>query len=292
MLSPTRDETTSESTLAAAAVAPEAEEDEEETASPRTDSKKITWIDTERLWSDSSKDVASAIDALYNLVVENEPNHVENQNTAFRNGATLAVVKAMKRHGDSLAIQTNGCYLLGAFTFCKLDRGRVHQAIVEVGGLKACLFAMERYPNNLFVQAAGCHLIGNLWCCLDVRKDVVDGGGLTKVLQAMDKYKGEKCVQSWGCYALSSLSSTRSKALVDAGCIEIVIPAMENHPDDAVLQMHACQFLSIIAKHHKDYRNRIIDAKGLTAVAEARRVHKDKANLVSKANIFLKVTIA
>jgi hypothetical protein len=104
----------------------------------------------------------------------------------------------------------------------------------------------------------------------------------------MENHKKESDVQIGGCFALFMLFdesdiSPCTKAAVDGGAIKTVLTAMENHPNNANLQKHGCQFLYCLAKSHEDYRNSIVQSKGLTAVTEARRIHQDNTEVVSKA---------
>lgn len=55
---------------------------------------------------------------------------------------------------------------------------------------------------------------------------------------------------------------------------------MESHASVIDLQIAACQFLIVLSRMHENYRNLIVEAKGLAAAAEARRIHKDNARVV------------
>jgi hypothetical protein len=77
--------------------------------------------------------------------------------------------------------------------------------------------------------------------------------------------------------------STWAKIAVDVGSIDPVLAAMNNHPAHAVLQFYACCFLCRLSIANKDYRNRIIDAKGLVPIVEAQRIHKADATVVQAA---------
>jgi hypothetical protein len=226
-------ETTSGITVAVVAAAAAAAGDNATALPPLTDKEKINLIVTNRLWSDNVETVVYAMLSLTELVAEttDSVNHDENRKIAFRRGAPLAVVKAMKRHEASRDMQDVGCLVLAGVS--TVDDTQVD--IIETGGLEVCLSAMDRHANDAGVQRSGCSLIGNLWWNSGVRQTVVDGGGLTKVLLALNTYKHHAHVQQCGCYALASLgheSFAGGQMVVDAGGIDIT--AMENHPHEAV----------------------------------------------------------
>ena len=169
---------------------------------------------------------------------------------------------------------------------CQLDHTR--RDIVESGAIQACIRALERFQTHPGVHAAGCIVIGLLWSVPDVRKAVVDGGGLKAVTDTMQDYPLDGDIQQRGCYALFCLLSGESswaESAVDIGCIEAVICAMENLRDDPKVQEFGCQFLCALAKSHngRAYYKRIVAAKGLVAVVEALRIHKDNAIVVRVA---------
>jgi hypothetical protein len=255
------------------------------TTHSRTDNDKINSIVTHDLWSDEYQDVAMAMHSLRKLVDRcSNLNYDENRKTAFRRGGHLAIVQAMIRNASSFAIQCDGCLVLMRISLCGLDDAR--RDIIEIGGIKCCRRALEQFPEKSSVQTAGCKLIRNLWITPDVRRSVVTGGGLTIVLNAMDKLKTDRNVQNNGCKALFALlcdESTWAKKAVDAGCIEVVIAAMENCPHDADLQVYGCKFLIALAQISQDYCcGRIIDAKGLVAVVEAKRIHPEDERVLSE----------
>jgi hypothetical protein len=258
--------------------------------------KMIHTIVSKLLWSDedessSEEQVTEAMESLCALVTaSSNDNFDEHRKTAFHLGAPLAIVKAMSRNSlkNSPKIQKDGCSILAALCFHKLNDTRLH--IIEIGGLTCSLEALQRFPADVDVQVSGCNLIGSLWLRPDVRKRVVETGGLQAVLHAMARHKRAELVQSVGCKALFTLlrlesngSSCWDKKAVDDGCIRAVIAAMANHLTVADLQIAACQFLIILAKRSEHYRDEIIQAKGLVAAGEARRLHKDNARVVCVA---------
>ena len=99
--------------------------------------------------------------------------------------------------------------------------------------------------------------------------------------------------------ALSTLvrsgETTFAESVVDANGSKAVIAAMETHPNHANLQKRACQFLQALSTHDDDddadYRENIIAANGLVAVAQARQVNHDKNELLVAAEKAIKALI-
>jgi hypothetical protein len=278
----------------------------------------VAGIILKRLLSEecSEEQASEAMESLAEMVSSSNDKFDDHRQTALQLGAPLAIVQAMRRQTTatnfiesnsttltlSAKLQKDACATLAALCFHKLHDTRRH--IIEIGGLDSCLEALQRFPDDVEVQVAGCNLIGSLWLRPDVRKQVVDQGGLQAVLQAMARHKKAELVQSVGCKALFTLlrlesSSTVSggccswdKKAVDDGCIRAVIAAMANHLGVADLQIAACQFLIILARRSDVYRNEIIQAKGLVAAGEARRIHKDNARVVCVARNAISAIIA
>jgi hypothetical protein len=259
--------------------------DEDETIPPHTDEDVISLIVEDRLWFDDSALVAEALDSLNKLVYSNTNDAFEdNRKAAVLQGVPLAIVQAMRQNEDSLEVQSCACKVLTNIALCKLDHAR--RDIIESGGVKACIRALARFRASPCMQLAGCNMIGNLWLSPDVRKAVADAEALTAVFNAMNDHKSSLCIQRKGCYALVALlrgESSWAEAAVNIGCLDAVIDAIGKHRYDAEVQQHGFQFLCALAKSHDDYRNRIIDAKGLIAVAEAQRIHKDNTAVVRAA---------
>lgn len=227
-------------------------------------------------------------------------------------------------NNNNWQIQNDGCGILVSLCRYKLDNFK--RDVIAVGGLAACLEAMDEHDTDHHVQAIGCCLIANLWCSssrsstssLDVPKKVMNQGGLAAVIRAMENHEENAQVQYRACRALFVLLRNESsppttipgccwaRAVVDVGSIGLVIAAMNNHADNAKIQIIACDFLSSLAKKKKKkqgnnndgdeeededyyYRNLIVDAKGLGPIVEARRIHKDNAQVKLAARNALKV---
>jgi hypothetical protein len=96
------------------------------------DDIEISSIVAKRLSSDNTEDVTEAMESLKTLVM------VEgNQKTAFRRGAPLAVVQAMRRYANSLQIQSLGLRVL-SYIIC-FEHGNFGPDIIALGGLQCCI---------------------------------------------------------------------------------------------------------------------------------------------------------
>jgi hypothetical protein len=127
-------------------------------------------------------------------------------------------------------------------------------------------------------------------------------GAPQTIAKAMHQHPGSDVIQECGCVILCYLLSgenriivnvsgivmpeeyTWAKPIVDVGCVEAVIFAMKSHPYKVNVQYEGCRFLCALAGKSRPntndvndddvYRQRIIDAQGLVAVGEARRIHQ------------------
>lgn len=266
-------------------------------AARRADAKEmIQSIVKERLFSNEPHVVSVAMESLVGHLRSCDGNisdNIYNCTVAFNCGAPLAIVKAMdwnKDSGYAGIVRLCGINAL-SYIACSEIQGsqlRQSQGIVASGGLQACLQALDENPCSPDMQRAGLCLIGNLWWYPNNRKTAVDQGGLTAVMNAMKKHKQNTKVQYHVCYALRTFvsldeSPTWAKAAVDAGTIEAVIEAMGNHSDHVELQKEGCMFLTIVARSNDDYRNMILDAKGLVPIVEALRIHKHNKQIAAEA---------
>jgi hypothetical protein len=184
----------------------------------------INCIITKRLMlSKDEEDVIEAMNSLAEMMRCQNDNYAENRKIAFRRGAHLAVVFAMRQNENSDDLQGYGLDVLTQFSCCKIESTSIKPDILAVGGLKCCISAMGRHSNNANVQESGCRLINNLWNYLtstELRKKVVGQGGIKAVVNAMDNLERNGAVQRIGCKALYSLlrqDSSWSTAVVDAG---------------------------------------------------------------------------
>jgi hypothetical protein len=233
---------------------------------------------------------SNAMMTLFHLLTSKNDKAAENRQAALRMGAPVAVVRAMRENKRQVAIQKYACRCLAAISWNK----EAADQVLEAGGLEAALCAFYQFPNNIALQRSSCKLIGNLWKkfpktssdnTFRTRQRIVDEGGLMAVIDAMTCHPKNRDVQRWGCYALQSLlrnGSSFAEAAAMAGGIDLVISAMNNHLNgngDRELQLDACRFLYRVAKDNEEFRDKIVQAKGLVAIGEAFRVHDKDANL-------------
>jgi hypothetical protein len=247
-----------------------------------TDEDAITANVTKILSANNHDEVAATMHSLEPLLRLPNNNFLGNQKTAFRRGAHLAVVHAMRRNEKDALLQQYGLSILTNISCCHLDDIRTAQDIIAVGGLESCISSMGRHLGQAGLQEAGCLLLGNFWWIPDVRKKVADAGGVEAVINAMENHKTDTLVQRRGCTALKALlvdSRFAHQMAVDAGGVDRVISAMNAHPQDADLQLHGCACLSRLAKGHEDYRELILQTKGLGPVGEALRLHSGNAQV-------------
>jgi hypothetical protein len=253
------------------------------------DDIEISSIVTKRLSSDNIEDVTEAMKYLSTLVFSAGNNNAAegNRKTAFRRGAPLAVVQAMRRCANSVQIQNMGIRVLSSIS--NFEQDNFGPDIIALGGLECCLAAMKLHNINTNVQANGCVLIGNLWRSGTMK--VSDEDGLKAVVKAMEQNKEMRMVQRSGCCALEAwlLAEEWVKRAV-VGCIDRIIDAMNHHPDDSELQEYCCDYLTFVSKADQKYRGAILDAK--IPVGEALRIYKDNAQVRVAARKAYKAIIA
>jgi hypothetical protein len=201
-------------------------------------------------------------------------------------GCLYACLDAMQAQQDDVHVQIAGCNLIGNLWRCAL----VRRTIVKEGGLATVVNAIknQKHETNVMVQAFAVHALLTLLLHEDRGSGATDA--VDHELPVNDDDEEKKAC---------------AKAVVDAGAIPAVILAMENHGTMAKLQQDACQLLGILARtkttktsstsassstssrygddDEYQYRNAIIEAKGLVAIVEARRIHKDDAKVVEQA---------
>jgi hypothetical protein len=69
--------------------------------------------------------------------------------------------------------------------------------------------------------------------------------------------------------------------------LPLIIQAMMKHPNDAELQEQGCYFMWSLARHSNFFLLQILENKGMVAVAEAYRLHKDAGvNVLTGAKHF------
>lgn len=148
----------------------------------------------------------------------------------------------------------------------------VRRAVIHEGGLTIVLHAMDQHKHHADVQRCGCQALFALLCQEHHHEN--------------DDYHG-----GHSCWA---------KTVVEAGSIEIVVAAMQACPRDSDLQAYGCKLLFALAeidKHNHQqsamrnnnkkrrssstggavsgsYRERIVQAKGLVAIVEAKRMYE------------------
>jgi hypothetical protein len=153
---------------------------------------------------------------------------------------------------------------------------------------------MGQHPNDNVLQIYGCILIGNLIAHPNLRKRIVDREGLQVVVKTMQNHQQDVALQSYGCWVFYNLlikESSFSKASADSGCIELVILAMNQHPHHVKTQMYGCNFLGLLSFAHDAYRNMIIQAKGVTPIGEALRIHNGDEQVKLAARLALAAVI-
>jgi intracellular sulfur oxidation DsrE/DsrF family protein len=250
---------------------------------PRTDKQEICSIVQKGLWSNESENVTEALHSLVNLLEKPEAQGDENTMIAYHGGAPLAIATVMSRNPASHEIQEAAIDCLFNISL----RDETEMGIIYSGGFDRCIRALDLHSDHPGLQAAGCVLIANLWCCPDARQTVLDEHGLAVVLDAMEHNSHDEDVQRAGLDALINLltprhAATDVKLVVDNGGIELAVKAMENHPTFAEVQTQGCSLLASIAMcNNGEYRNRIIQAKGLVAVVEAKRNHQDNDHVLN-----------
>jgi hypothetical protein len=267
------------------------------------------------------------VDTLLQQEQEEEKIRAMTAHVALASGAPTSIAQAMQRFGSCVAIQKDACrvlYSLLAAAAAQDDNDDIQEGsssmsiedvledIVETtDGLVACISAMKRHEKDVDMQVAGLQLIGRLWGCNGQTKNLwkkhvaVEAGGIPAVVHAMRQHVKDENVQVHAIHALDTLLfhvydedskswAWANQAVVEAGSIALVVDAMERHVSHAMLQVYACQFLGTLAdasgdNDDDDYRNQIMDARGLTAVVEARRFHKNDARVVAEARYAARV---
>jgi hypothetical protein len=262
---------------------PSDDDEEEDTNTPRTDKEEILYIVSKRLWSDDFVVTAAALALFCKLTMTGHDNRDEHLKTAFIRGAPVLIARVMSMNRTYHEIQKHGCLALSRLANVKIDNAQ--HVLVDIGGLKLCRRAANRYKYCPIVQASVCCLIGSLFKCPHVREHAITEG-LPTLLHIMNSNKKEESVQLEGCLALYRLVKQQnpqlvgSKEAVNGGAIECIISAMERFPKSASIQTRGCGFFYCI---YKDYRERIIEAKGLIVIAEAGRIHKDNKTVFTAA---------
>jgi hypothetical protein len=122
---------------------------------PPTDEDTITSNVTKILSAKSHEQVPATMLSLRVLLRPPNNKFLENRNAAFRRGAHLAVVHAMRQNANSDKIQEHGLGILASISCCKIGNICPNPDIVALGGLDWCLGAMQQdLAKHLYKPAA------------------------------------------------------------------------------------------------------------------------------------------
>ncbi|KAJ1477792.1 armadillo-type protein [Baffinella frigidus] len=186
------------------------------------------------------------------------------------------IVRLMRAHESSAAVQEAGCWALKRLTVNEDTR----VAIAAKGGIEAVVHAMAAHVSSAGVQAQGCLCLFDLAVDADNEMAIVKRGGIEAVVRAMFAHRSSAGVQEAGCAALTNLAfnAENKVAIAAKGGIEAVVGGMQAHGSSAALQEKGCWALINLAGNAKNSVE-IAEKGGIEAIVRAMFAHRSSAEV-------------
>lgn len=251
------------------------------------------------------KEATVAAKELYKLLKEDDDDDTGKKeiivSEVYEQDIPLVVYRSMKKFDSDEPVHYWGInifQLLSGSESTSCDR---YHELLGAGVLDVCLHSMDKFSRmttrttrtnisaNSRLLSPACVLLGNLMDDEFLTRDVINRGGLKSIVAVMKDHRQCPKLQEEGCFALSRVVGKAPDEFVLEGGIEALVDAMNHHQRNKYVQDVSRDSLHRLAAagpptngDHDDndnrrYRNHIIQAKGLEALASiVRNFHDDE----------------
>jgi hypothetical protein len=192
---------------------------------------------------------------------------------AVDNGAIAILLRAL----DKTPEEKVTCAVLSALRNIS-SSSLLTGLLIESGAIATVVNAMDKYPHSNPIQTNACCFLWN----------VAQSGGDCRygevkfIVKAMQAHLESATLLEMACGALWNiveLSSDGKKQVIENGAIEVLAAAMMMHPTTTATLSQACGVLSNITTDGS-VAQAIVNAQGVTIVAEAMRNNSDAIELL------------
>lgn len=189
-------------------------------------------------------------------------------------GGLPLLLRAMKDHRDSEALQQVGCKLIGRIAVCSAD---CRASVASAGGVQAVLEAMAAHSASACVQELACQALKEFAARRDnAQNEIVASSGLQAVLQSMDMHASNAEIQSSACGVLRNIcigNSHNQDAILAFGGLQRVRKLMMEHSKCPIVQCAGIWTLFCLSLQNDAAKAEIVSIGSPTLIVRAMTTH-------------------
>lgn len=155
-----------------------------------------------------------------------------------------SVLIAMKKHPDSILINSTACAVLRNFAWGTEQHKRI---MGKTNAIEAIVTTMLNHPMIPSIQEKACEAIRNITIDDANERRAIQVGAIQRVTEAMKKHKGSPTIQEKAMQALYNLTDKENhkKVAIESQAIECLDEIMKRYPDFPMLRQ-----LAFTVKNH------------------------------------------